>query len=71
MKQEKSVLSPVDGMVKRVLKYANYQEDKKMVPVKEGELLVEIGPVPKVCEACEHPVASDEFEYCPACGEKV
>jgi pyruvate carboxylase len=71
MKQEKAVLSPTEGIVKRVLKYANYQEDKKMVPVKEGELLVELGPVPKMCEACEHPVASDEFDYCPACGEKL
>jgi pyruvate carboxylase len=71
MKQEKAVLSPADGMVKRVLKYANYQEDKKMVPVKEGELLVELGPVPKKCEACEHPIVSDAYEYCPTCGEKL
>jgi pyruvate carboxylase len=71
MKQEKAVLSPADGIVKRVLKYANYQEDKKMVPVKEGEMLVELGPVPKKCEACDHPIISDAFEYCPTCGEKL
>jgi pyruvate carboxylase len=71
MKQEKGVLAPVDGMVKRVLKYANYQEDKKMVPVKEGELLVELGPVPQVCRVCEHPVAQEGYEYCPFCGETL
>lgn len=71
MKQEKSVQAPVDGMVKRVLKSANYQEDKIMVPVKEGELLVELGPAHKVCPTCKAPLASDEFKYCPVCGQKM
>ena len=44
MKQEKAVVSPVDGVVARVLKYANYKKDKRMVPVREGELLIELAP---------------------------
>ena len=44
MKQEKSVTAPMDSRVKRVLKTANYQETKKMVPVRDGELLVELEP---------------------------
>ena len=46
MKQEKAVLSPVNSMVKRVLKTADYKHDKIMVPVKEGELLVVLGQCP-------------------------
>jgi len=71
MKQEKSVYSPVTGMVKRVLKSANYQEDKIMVPVKEGELLVELGPSQKGCPTCKAPLASEEFRFCPVCGQKI
>merc|ERR1711941_229609 len=52
MKQEKSVLSPVDGVVRRVIKSANYTEDKKMIPVVEGELLVELGATAGVCPTC-------------------
>ncbi len=68
MKQEKAVFAPIDGMVKRVLKDANYQEDRRMVPVKEGELLVELGPVAETCPACGRPVADSEFSFCPRCG---
>jgi len=68
MKQEKSVVAPVDGVVKRVLKTANYKEDKKMVPVIEGELLVELGTAPNICQHCQKPVAVEEFNYCPFCG---
>jgi len=68
MKQEKAVFAPVDGMVKRVLKDANFQESKKMVPVKEGELLIELGPVPKTCPGCKEPLTQDEFNFCPFCG---
>jgi len=71
MKQEKSVYAPVSGVVKRVLKNANYQEDKIMVPVKEGELLVELGPVETCCPTCKAPVASEDFKFCPSCGQKV
>jgi pyruvate carboxylase len=71
MKQEKSILAPVDGMVERVLKFADYQEDKKMVPVKEGELLVELVPAPRRCPTCTAPVTRDDFKFCPSCGQKV
>ncbi len=44
MKQEKAVLSPIDGIVKRVLKRANYQETKKMVPVAMANCLWNFHP---------------------------
>jgi pyruvate carboxylase len=71
MKQEKAVAAPVDGVVRRVLKTANYKENKKMVPVTEGELLVELGPAPHVCMSCQQPVAVEEFNFCPHCGTAV
>ena len=71
MKQEKAVLAPVDGMVKRVLKSAKFSEDKKMVPVKEGELLVELEPIPNICEGCKHPISLGDCSYCPYCGKKI
>ena len=71
MKQEKSVAAPMDGMVKRVLKFADYLEDKKMVPVKEGELLVELGPIPLNCPGCREPIGNEESSYCPECGERL
>jgi len=69
MKQEKAVFAPVDGMVKRVLKDADFQQSRKMVPVKEGELLVELGPVPRSCPGCKEPLTRDEFVFCPYCGQ--
>ncbi|TWI70290.1 pyruvate carboxylase [Desulfobotulus alkaliphilus] len=70
MKQEKAVLSAVDGRVKRVLKSARYQVDRKMVPVKDGELLVELEPVSaNRCKDCGAPVQED-FVFCPSCGKK-
>ncbi len=69
MKQEKSVFAPFDAMVKRVLKTANYSEDRKMVPVREGELIVELAPAPTLCKKCEQPVASADFKFCPYCGD--
>ncbi|WP_029894864.1 pyruvate carboxylase [Desulfohalovibrio reitneri] len=71
MKQEKSVFAPVDGIVKRVLKDANYQEDKRMVPVKEGELLVEMAPPSLSCPECTRPLADEDFHFCPHCGSRV
>lgn len=71
MKQEKAILAPVDGMVERVLKFADYQEDKKMVPVKEGELLVQLIPAPRKCPTCTTPIAREDFRFCPCCGQKV
>jgi pyruvate carboxylase len=71
MKMEIAVLSPADGMVKRVLKFADYNTDKKMVPVKGGELLVELGPIPRKCEACSVPVPGEGYKFCPGCGSKL
>jgi pyruvate carboxylase len=71
MKQEKAVFAPASGVVKRVLKNANYTEDKIMVPVKEGELLVELGPPQKGCPTCKAQLMSEDFRFCPICGQKV
>ncbi|MFO7598132.1 MAG: zinc ribbon domain-containing protein, partial [Desulfocurvibacter africanus] len=71
MKQEKAIFAPVDGMVKRVLKDADFQQSKKMVPVKEGELLVELGPVPRSCPNCKEPLTRDEYNFCPYCGQDI
>ncbi|MEZ4604223.1 MAG: hypothetical protein R2861_12755 [Desulfobacterales bacterium] len=71
MKQEKAVFAPFDAMVKRVLKTANYSEDRKMVPVREGELLVELAPAPSLCKKCQEPIASGDYKFCPFCGETV
>ncbi len=71
MKQEKAVVSPVEGIVESVLKTADYKFDKKMVPVKKGELLVKLGPVPRKCAACDTPVADRGYKFCPQCGEKI
>ena len=68
MKQEKAVLSPTDGVVKRVLKTANFSENKKMITIKEGELLVELGPIPRSCPECLHPVPLNDIAFCPYCG---
>lgn len=70
MKQEKAVLAPVDGIVKRVLKTADFKESKQMVSVHEGELIVELGPVPRLCpnEACAKPIPSESMRFCPFCG---
>ncbi|MBR7069026.1 MAG: pyruvate carboxylase [Oxalobacter sp.] len=73
MKQEKAVLAPCDGIVKRVLKTADFKANKKMVPVREGELLVELGPIPQMCpnEACGHHIGSTDARYCPYCGTNL
>ncbi|WP_045216907.1 pyruvate carboxylase [Desulfonatronovibrio magnus] len=71
MKQEKAVTSPVDGIVRRVLKFADYQEDKIMVPVQEGELLIELGPVPNTCTGCGGHIVLEECKFCPECGNRV
>jgi pyruvate carboxylase len=70
MKQEKSVLSPIDGVVKRIVKFADYKEDKKMVPVREGELIIELGPMQKICPNCAEPASGGKQNFCPACGQQ-
>ncbi|MFV0422092.1 pyruvate carboxylase [Oleidesulfovibrio sp.] len=73
MKQEKAVLAPVDGMVKRVLRTADYKENKQMVPVKGGELIVELGPVPTLCpnDKCQRPITIEGIGFCPYCGDQL
>ena len=73
MKQEKAVLAPMNAVVKRVLKTADFKENKQMVSVREGELIVELGPVPRVCpnEACGHPIPMDDIQFCPYCGAHI
>jgi pyruvate carboxylase len=71
MKQEKAVYSPTDAVVKRVLKSANYQKDKKMITVKEGELLVELSGMADICPACRESLPVEGCPYCPYCGKEV
>ena len=71
MKQEKAVCAPVDGIVKRVLKTANYQETNKMIPVVNGELLVEISPTENTCTHCKNPIDVDHQNFCPICGNTI
>jgi pyruvate carboxylase len=71
MKQEKAVISPMEGIVERVLKTADYKHDKHMTPVIEGELLVVIGPVPKRCGKCHSPIKDEAFKFCPTCGAEL
>ena len=70
MKQEKAVLAPCAAVVKRVLRTADYRQDKQMTPVKGGELIVELAPIPHLCESpeCGKPIADDAFTFCPFCG---
>ncbi|MDY0132101.1 MAG: pyruvate carboxylase [Desulforegulaceae bacterium] len=70
MKQEKAVLAKKAGRVKRVLKTADYQNDRKMIPVRDGELIVELEPVSeKLCSKCGADL-DDKFYFCPSCGTK-
>jgi len=72
MKQEKAVVAPLDAMVKRVLKTADYRESKQMVPVREGELIVELVPLSHLCSSseCAKPLPTDSCDFCPYCGKK-
>ena len=71
MKQEKAFQAPHDGIVERVLKTADFKSDKKMVPVREGELLVVLGPVPNKCPGCKTPLKEETYRFCPACGHPI
>jgi len=70
MKMECAVNAPVDGQVKRVVVFANYKADKKMVPVKKGQLLMELAAPKNRCANCEADV-DIEHRFCPACGERL
>ena len=71
MKQEKAVVAPIDATVRRVIKAGNYTEDKKMIPVVEGELLVVLGPAAGVCPTCKLEVPNEDCNFCPNCGQKM
>ena len=73
MKQEKAVLSPRNGIVTKVYKMADYKVSRKMTPVHEGELIMEIDSMPLVCpnKACGKPVAYADASFCPYCGTKI
>ncbi len=72
MKQEKAVHAPCSGIVSRVAKSANYKKTRKMLPVKEGELIIELAPIPRLCsnEDCQKPLQLDML-FCPHCGKNV
>jgi pyruvate carboxylase len=68
MKQEKAVVSTMDGLVKRVLKKADFRTTKQMVAVQAGELIVELAPLPHFCPSCRKPLPIGELSFCPYCG---
>lgn len=73
MKQEKAVLSPRNGIVTKVYKTADYKASRKMTPVHEGELIMEIDSMPLTCpsKSCGKPLAYTDASFCPYCGEKI
>ncbi|MFP4658219.1 MAG: biotin/lipoyl-containing protein, partial [Desulfonatronovibrionaceae bacterium] len=68
MKQEKAVLSPVDGVVREVHKFADYQANRRMVPVKEGELIISLAPSAGSCPECGYQLDNEKMRFCPQCG---
>ncbi|MDR2368766.1 MAG: pyruvate carboxylase [Deltaproteobacteria bacterium] len=68
MKQEKAVPSKVAGMVKKILKTADFKRTKQMVPVKAGELIVELCPIPARCGKCNEALPAPDLRFCPHCG---
>lgn len=71
MKQERAVLAPMDGVVRRVLRTADYAKDHKMVSVRAGELLVELGDPVDTCPTCRADLPHDGYRFCPHCGQKL
>jgi pyruvate carboxylase len=67
MKTEYAVTSPVDGVVKRVVAFADYKADKKMVSVKKGALLMELASPRERCKNCDAEIEED-YKFCPTCG---
>ncbi|MDR2934562.1 MAG: pyruvate carboxylase, partial [Candidatus Adiutrix sp.] len=68
MKQEKAVTAAVAGQVKRVLKEADFKTTRRMTPVRAGELIVELAPLPDLCQACRQPLPLEHLPFCPFCG---
>ena len=71
MKQEKAVNAPIGGLVKNVLKLADFKATRQMVPVQAGELIIELAPMPHFCAGCRKPLPLDKLSFCPYCGEIV
>ncbi|MFC1573413.1 biotin/lipoyl-containing protein, partial [Candidatus Eisenbacteria bacterium] len=70
MKMETAVSSPVAGVVHRVVVQANYKVDRKMVPVKKGQLLIELSAPRSRCAKCEAEL-EEGFKFCPQCGAET
>jgi pyruvate carboxylase len=70
MKIEYGVASPVNGAVKRVLVFADYKSDKKMVPVLQGQLLIELAPPHECCPRCKAGI-NKEDRFCSKCGSEI
>jgi len=68
MKQEKAVTAAIAGQVKRVLKEADFKTTRRMTPVRAGELIVELAPLPHFCPACGQALPLEDLPYCPFCG---
>ena len=75
MKQEKAVFAPFAAQVARVLKHADFKANKKMLPVRERELIVELAPLPLVCANPDCgkylPANSENYAFCPHCGQAL
>lgn len=70
MKVECGVTSPVDGVVKRALVSADYKADKRMVPVRKGQLLMELAPPRERCTSCNMEI-NEKDKFCSECGSKL
>lgn len=70
MKQEKAVLAPKDAMIAKIHKSADYKTSRKMIPVHEGELIMELADIPMYCsnKACGKPLVMENVKFCPYCG---
>ncbi|MDR1577188.1 MAG: pyruvate carboxylase [Deltaproteobacteria bacterium] len=71
MKQEKGVRSKVAGVVKKIHRTADFQHTKQMVPVRAGELIVELGPLPLSCPQCQERLPLEGLKFCPHCGQPL
>ena len=71
MKQEKAVTAAIAGQVKRVLKHADFKNTRRMTPVRAGELIVELDPLPNICQACHQPLPLEHLPFCPFCGASM
>jgi pyruvate carboxylase len=70
MKVEYGVTSPVGGVLKRILVFADYKADKKMVPVKKGQLLMELAPPRERCTNCNAEINEGD-KFCSECGNEL